>query len=81
MKLTNGIMAITTTIDEPDNPQKDRLPGVEPYLGFLVVGRDHQEDDRRNEGEVGKARGGIVAKAGLGSFFGHTISFCGWGLD
>src|ERR1039457_3578949 len=41
----------------------------------LVVRRDHQKDDRRNEGEVGKAGGGIVAKAGLDGFFGHASSF------
>ena len=57
-------------------PRKnDRLPAVEAYFGFLVVGRDHQEDDRRNQCEVRKAGSGIVAKAGLDSFFRHAFSF------
>src|ERR1035441_2932757 len=53
---------------EPGDEQEDRLPGVEANYGLLVIGRDDQEDDRRDDGDVGKAGGGVVAKASLRSF-------------
>src|ERR1039458_8323769 len=48
---------------------------MEADIRAQVVRRDHQKDDCRDEGEEGKAGGGLVAKPGLVGFFGHASSF------
>ena len=59
----------------PRDAQKDRLPGVKADERFLVVRRNDQEDNRRDDGDVSKAGGGAVTKAILRSFVGHGSSF------
>jgi len=60
----------------PGNAQEDGLPGVEAHVGVLVEGFNDEEDDRRNERNVGKSAGSIVREAGLVRFR-HGSSFQG----
>ena len=42
---------------EPANVQEDGLPGMEADQGLLVVGRNHEEDDGRDDSDLGVCRG------------------------
>src|ERR1700677_2833748 len=50
--------------DYPRNKEEDGLPGVEANVWALVVRRHGQEDDGRNERDVGKRSGTVVRETG-----------------
>jgi len=47
----------------PGNVKEDRLPGMEADIGASLEGLEDQEDDGRNDGDVGDAASGIVREA------------------
>jgi hypothetical protein len=51
-----GISVRTMWTATARDAEEDRLPGVELDVGVPVVGLDDQEDDRGNDGDIGKAR-------------------------
>src|ERR1035437_3701387 len=48
----------------PDHGEADGLEGVKAHQGDLFVGVDDEEDDGRNDGDVGESRGGVGREAG-----------------
>ena len=64
----------------PSNKEEDRLPGMEANIRAVLEGRDDQEDDCRNDGDVGNAGGGVVGEAGR-IRIGHGGSLGAWLLD
>ena len=60
---------------EPGNVQEDGLKRVKADKRLLVVGRNHEEDDRRNDGDIGESGCIIVCETILGDLIGHGGSF------
>src|ERR1035437_8363608 len=58
----------------PGNEEEDRLPGMEADIGTSLEGFDDQENDCRDDGDVGDAAGGVVREAGRIEI-GHGSSF------
>jgi hypothetical protein len=50
---------------ESRDTEEDRLPGMELDVRVPVVGLDDQEDDRRNDGDIGERAGSVVREATL----------------
>jgi len=48
----------------PGNEEEDRLPGMEADIRTVLEGRDDQEDDGRDNGDVSYAGGSVVREAG-----------------